>query len=738
MRKHTIIFFFLFAFSSLLQAQKVRPKIGYAFGGGGAKGIAEIGVLKVLEEAGIRPDYITGTSIGSIIGGLYAIGYSVEELEELAKELNWEYYFNDELSRTDLPIEERMVADRYQLQLNIENGKIQLPRGFVQGQKIGLLLSQLTFPVHGQSSFDQFDIPFRCVAADFETGVAVVLKSGSLAKSMRASMSIPSIFEPIEIDGKLLVDGGVASNLPVKEVIDMGADMVIAIDITSPLYKKDELSSLLQVLEQTGTYRLIESVQEAIDTADIVIRPDINEYGALDFSNADSLLARGERAARKKLPEILALINGKAPLPKRFLKQPKSYVVNDIRFKGISPKQQKTVESIVRIRPEKTYSLERIEARIKKLFGSQFFKEAYYEFILDETGNYTLDIKTEPQSGEFVQLSANYDSDLKAALLLNATYRNRGLSGSRLSVDAKISENPFLQANYLVYTAARPNIGLHLGGKLNHYPAYYYDDEGNEEERFLLSHYDLRLDVFSGISNHFMVSLGLGIEQYSQRTKYFDKDTEDLRLGQTVAYLSLLSDTYDRVSYPRSGYHLSLDGKFSFAGKFSQPNIRLKEDLRFFNKLARLQFSKIFPLSDQLAIKWYNDAGWIDFEKDNYLNLFYLGRNVPGELTHAEFIGLDYMELPVTSYVFSGIKFRTELKSGFFTSLLFNYGRFKVREYIKVNEGTTILTNAAADKIVGMGAEFGLTTSLGPVRMTAEYNLEEKRANFSLHLGYIF
>jgi len=186
----------LFLLPSILWGQQKRPKIGYAFGGGGAKGIAEIGVLRVLEEAGIRPDYITGTSIGSIVGGL-------------------------------------------------ENGKIKLPGGFVQGQKVGLLLSQLTLPAHGVDDFDDFDIPFRCVAADFETGEPVVLGSGSLAKAIRASMSIPSVFEPIEIDGRLLIDGGVVRNLPVQEVKEMGADIIIAIDVTSPLYKKDELTSFV-------------------------------------------------------------------------------------------------------------------------------------------------------------------------------------------------------------------------------------------------------------------------------------------------------------------------------------------------------------------------------------------------------------------------------------------------------------------------------------------------------------
>ena len=172
MRKH--ILFLILWMPIFLLAQEAPKKIGLALSGGGAKGIAHIGVLRVLEDAGIRPDYITGTSIGSVMGGLYAIGYSVDEMERLALELDWNYYFNDELKRTDLPIEERYNSDRYQLKLGLENGSVQLPKGFIQGQKMGLLLSKLTFPAHGIHDFDQFKIPFRCVATEAETGDSVL------------------------------------------------------------------------------------------------------------------------------------------------------------------------------------------------------------------------------------------------------------------------------------------------------------------------------------------------------------------------------------------------------------------------------------------------------------------------------------------------------------------------------------------------------------------------------------
>lgn len=724
----------------LLFGQQKRPKIGYAFGGGGAKGLAEIGVLKVLEEAGIRPDYITGTSIGSIVGGLYAIGYSVEDLEKLAGEIDWNYYFNDEINRVDLPIGERLISDRYQLKLNIENGGIKLPGGFVQGQKVGLLLSQLTLPVHGIDDFDDFDIPFRCVAADFENGEAVVLGKGSLAKSIRASMSIPSVFEPIEIDGKLLVDGGIVRNLPVEEVIDMGADIVIAIDVTSPLYKKDELSSFVTVLEQSGSYGLASSVEVSRELADIFIHPEIDEFGALDFGNNDTLIALGEKAAREKLPEILALLNKqeKEVLSPRGITIPETYDIDNIYVKGTSEASRQLSDKIANIHTKKGFSVQKMEERIKVLFGSNYIKDAYYEVIEDEEGLYELDIDANLESGKYMQISANYDSDLKAALMLNGTYRSKGLRAAKLSADIKFSENPLLLAEYQVHSNSKANLGVGVNLKLNHYPSFYYDEDGDVDEAFKLTHYSSNLEVFVTPGQHYRISAGVGVERYTQRLKLFEGDTKDLALNQAVATLSFLRDNQDRLLFPTKGSYLALDGKFAFAGQLTENRNSNEISLGNFNKFARFQFRKVFPASPQFAIEWYNDAGWIDFEQDNYLNLFYLGRTVPGELTHVEFIGLDYAELAVTSYALSGIKLRLNPKPNIYAAAIFNYGQFKANSFLQVIDEETILSEAITDKIIGVGGELGFTTPLGPGRITAEYNTEQKRANFSLHLGYAF
>ena len=739
MRKH--ILFLILWMPIFLLAQEAPKKIGLALSGGGAKGIAHIGVLRVLEDAGIRPDYITGTSIGSVMGGLYAIGYSVDEMERLALELDWNYYFNDELKRTDLPIEERYNSDRYQLKLGLENGSVQLPKGFIQGQKMGLLLSKLTFPAHGIHDFDQFKIPFRCVATDAETGDAVVLKSGSLAKAMRASMSLPSIFEPMELNDKLLIDGGVVRNLPVIEALDMGADIVIAVDITSPLYKKEELVSLVQVLEQTSSYKLAESVAIQKQLADVVISPNIEGIGTLDFEKGDTLLHLGRQAAEKMLPELYSLINRRDSLVADYVAVPTICKVCNVQMRGIEEKKQNTVTKRLQMRTTKEYELTEIENRIKQLFGSQFFKDAYYELIPAEEG-YELKIDATEKSGEYLRLSANYDSDLKAALLLNATFRNRLLKGSKLSVDFKLSENPLLLADYQVYTSTQPNFGIHLQGKFNHFPLDFYDFEGGVEEITGMYHYHAGLELFSSFRNSSLLSYGIGLERYAQRENLFIGDEEALGTNQYFAFLGYLWDTYDRQQYPREGMYFSLQGKQELGSSIRFPLGQEENLLASFRRSAQLDFSMILPVGDRLAVQWYNHAGLVEFREsdlpNNFLNLFYLGRSIPEESSHVEFFGLDYMELPVSSYWLSGLRMRAEVQKNVFGSLLVNYGQYKADTYQRIVEEEIELIPAESDNILGLGLELGFVSALGPGRFSAEYNLNESRVNFALHLGYFF
>lgn len=739
--KRTLLVCILFStlFSSIFaqNTEKKRPKIGLVLAGGGAKGLAEVGVIKVLEEAGIRPDYITGTSIGSIVGGLYASGYSVDDLYELAQEVDWNYYFNDDIARIHYPVIERGDHEKYLLSFPIENKKVKLPRGAVIGKKISLLLSRLTIDIHECTDFDKLPIPFRCVATDFSTGEAVVLREGCLPDAMRASMSIPSVFEPVSMDGKLLIDGASARNMPVEDVIDMGADIVIAVDIGGPLLTDEEFTSPLDVMVQAGSYLITQINEKQRELADVLIEPAIDEIGPLDFDQADTLLARGERAARAALPQILRLIEPRdLPEIKGIVKHDR-VKINAIEIEHSDARQYNILRNQMQLVTGKTYSINFIERRMQVLMGSQFVKNARYRLTPFQDG-FKLTLKTDYQTGDFIRIGMQYDSDLKAGLLLNGTFRNQLIQGSKLTLDARISENPALLVDYLIYTkSVKPSIGVKLGAKAHFYPADYYVD-GKLEDVFDIHHYEGRFDLFSDIRNRWLVKLGVGLEQYSQSRALFDPEAENLRLNQTNLYFNLKRDTYDRLHFPRVGSVASFAAKFSFGGslkEFAAGTTLVNDDL---NGLVRTYFGRVFPVSKKFAIKWGVDAGISAYANNNFLTLFYLGRSIPYENNFVEFAGFAYMERPATAYAFTSLKMRFEPKSNLFTSLIVNYGYYDVKNFLVTDEAGTTESDSSRDPIFGAGLELGYMTALGPIKLDGQYNFLTNQSNFALHMGYFF
>ena len=229
--KKSLLLLTIFLLNLALQAQdnSRRPKIGIALSGGGAKGFSHIGVLKVLEEAGIVPDYITGTSMGSVVGGLYAIGYPVDSLAKLAIEQDWTQVLSDDLLLQEVIFEEKQYFKNQQLELPIQDGGVKAPGGLIQGQEIEHLLARLTLPAYQIESFDDLPIPFRCMAVDLYWGEPVEFSGGPLAEAIRASMAIPSVFTPVYKDSLILIDGGVIRNFPVQELQEMGADIIIGV-----------------------------------------------------------------------------------------------------------------------------------------------------------------------------------------------------------------------------------------------------------------------------------------------------------------------------------------------------------------------------------------------------------------------------------------------------------------------------------------------------------------------------
>ena len=286
-----------------------HPKIGLVLSGGGAKGFAHVGALKVIEEAGIPVDFITGTSIGSIVGGLYAMGYDAATLEKIIGNQNWEALLSNESRRAFIPAITKEEQSRYLLSLPIKAKKISIPEGVLNGQKAMDLFTYLSYGYHDVNDFSHLPIPFKCIAADIATGEEVVLDKGFLPRAMRASMSVPAVFAACEIDNRMLVDGGIINNFPVDRCREMGADIIIGIDIGDELMNKEKIQSIPDMISQLTTLLGFERSKKNSEDVDILIKPDISGYSASSFNTeaAKVLMKRGEDAARKVLPELIRM-----------------------------------------------------------------------------------------------------------------------------------------------------------------------------------------------------------------------------------------------------------------------------------------------------------------------------------------------------------------------------------------------------------------------------------------------
>lgn len=389
-------------FNTLVSAQtQDRPKIGLVLSGGGAKGFAHVGTLQMLDSLDIPIDYIAGTSIGGIVAALYSIGYSGKELETMANQIDWEEIFSDNPPRKLRPFFERKDDGKYQLELGFKGFKPVPPSGFVTGQKISLLFSELTYAYSKCSSFNELPIPFRCVALDLVTGQEVVLKSGSLARAMRATMSIPTVFSPVEWGDSLLVDGGYINNIPVDVVQEMGADIVIAVNVQSPLLRKKELNSIFGVLGQLINITDLPRVKRNLKEADIVIRPPIENFTNADFAEekVSQILAAGKIAARESLPKLISLkkkyqltrMNSHAEQRQ----SEKPLTIADIKISGNTTLPRDYILQETGLAPRQIIIPSRMERNLAKLENSTTFESINYQIkpVAADSVNLLIEVK---------------------------------------------------------------------------------------------------------------------------------------------------------------------------------------------------------------------------------------------------------------------------------------------------------------------------------------------------------
>ena len=441
-----------------------RPKIGLVLGGGGAKGISHIGVIKVLEELHVPVDYIAGTSMGSLVGGAYASGMSSDEMARFVEGLDWAKVFRDLPPRKDQSVYLKRLEEEnlWPLVLGIGRGGVSLPSGAVAGQQLGYVLDKLAARGAGTSRFDEFEIPYRAVATNALTGKMVVFDRGDLADAMRASMSVPGAFSPAAVGNQLYLDGGLVRNLPVDVVRDMGADVVIAVNLETPLATREELNSALTVTAQMIDILMQQNVNAQLATlsdADVLVRPDLKGYGSASFDQAAKLIPLGEKAARAavdklkrySLPEneYWAL---RAEQHARYRTPPQIEKVL-VDTAGLTYVNPKAVEARLRLPKDQPANIGELTHKVDVLYGTGDFERISYDFEYQDSERVLVVHPVEkPQGPNYlrfgVQMSTDFKGDNDFVLLANYTMTWLNRLGGQWRNDVGLGSPAFLRSEF--------------------------------------------------------------------------------------------------------------------------------------------------------------------------------------------------------------------------------------------------------------------------------------------------
>ncbi len=640
-RKRVSIFLLLLCPISFLfgqETRKSRPTVGVVLSGGGAKGFAHIGALKVLEEAGIPIDYIAGTSMGAIVGGLYAIGYDAHTIDSLVKKQNWRLLLSDDVNRENLPFslkenqEGYILSLPYELKIKERKGKVYLPPGMISGQNIYSLFQDLTIGYQDTLDFNHLPIPFACVAADSRSGKEFVFREGILSEAMRASMAIPGVFSPVEKDSMLLIDGGIINNFPVDVVREMGADIVIGV-IFPPDKRNGEKNrgTVLEVIDQIDLFLIgQEKRKRNIADTDILITPDLHPYNTMDFENSaiDSILQRGEQAAREKWEDLMALkkklaISESVDLREK-IENPyitiDSLEIRDIRFEGLERIEEADLKKRLDLKKNKITRKD-LETFTSRIFASGLFTKVFYR--LEGESPFDLIFTVQEKDFRTLDLGIRFDTNDMAAILAHTPLRVNASGGSRLDATIRLSRNPYFILNYSIDNGLFYKGGI--SGKMSRNDVKIYDrGESLYNLDFLRSSLNFNFSEF--YLRNMKLHVGAEIDHFYFMTRLrvnADGESVNFTLKNKMYVNYSFNGVYDNLNsrnFPASGHYFS----FKYAlhtDNFYQMNgnaplnildMRFLKPIRLSDKLfvtPELSVRTIFNANDSIPLLYENLAG---------------------------------------------------------------------------------------------------------------------------------
>ena len=552
-----------------------RPRVGLVLSGGGARGFAHIGVLKVLEDLKIPVDCIAGTSVGAVVGGLYASGMDSREIESVVGSVDWQDAFRDRPSRRDLAFRRKQDDRNFLVRfpLGLKHGHILLPRGLVQGQKLQQMLRSMTLQVSDRTRFDAMPTPFRAVATNLETGRGVLMDQGDLAAAMRASMSAPGLFAPVERDGALLVDGGLSENLPMDVARAMGADILLVVDVSFQLQTRDHLESALAVSNQMLAIlvrRDAERQKATLSPRDVLIEPDLSDMASTDFSVAAKAIERGETAARALGPALAALSVSDEEYARykqrRGARSPQTPRIDFVSIDPLSMRYAPTIMADMQPLLGKPLDVKQLGEGLTDLYGLDNFESLDYAVVKrkvgdeDQTG-IEVHARRKSWGPNYIRFGLNLQDDFQGNSSYNAAARfivtEINAMGGEWLTDLQIGENPKASSEfYQPLTADRRwFLAPSLRSEVRSLPIY---DQDVRVAEYRVRNSQADFDFGRDLGNWGEIRGGVHFGSGVARVRLGDRALPVERFQSGELFFKFGYDRLDNLNFPRQGQTFSI------------------------------------------------------------------------------------------------------------------------------------------------------------------------------------
>ncbi|MDR0842767.1 MAG: patatin-like phospholipase family protein [Acidobacteriota bacterium] len=721
-----LIFMILLTFGgaapALPEEAPPRPKVALALSGGGARGAAHIGILKVFEREGIPIDCIAGTSMGALAGGLYAVGYSPEEIENFLAEQDWGTLFSDAPQWRFTPLAER-ADSRYQGKIALRGLSLEIPGGLFSGQRFTEAMDVLTATqmLHAQNDFDKLPIPFRAVATNLVDGKPYVFHQGSLTQAVRASIAVPMMFTPIEIEDGLLIDGGLVNNLPTDIARDMGADIIIAIDVSSPLMRKDELGTLFSVVDQAISLQMEKNVEVNKKLAHLVLTPNMDGLTNTNYDKLPEIIKRGEEAAEQHLQEIKALVAGIPPRRAQPIASTTTPIIDSISFSGLKQVSTAQVESKINLHPGDEADPAAIAAEVSRIYAMRLFETVSYTLEPAGEDRYRLIFRVREDLMHTFGAGIRYDNDYNFTILAEFVARQIFRTPSRAVVSSQFGgvENHTASFRYIPAKAdflyIEPKVEISRLERKDKRDKVFIDDFTDKREggQLMLGGTFFRQLEFSGGYRMERVRIAGGeaprtLQGAVRRAGLFGR---------------LNWDSLDRPEYPSSGSRLQI--------QVEKQSRTLGADHNYSKGLV--DYRKHIPLPGESILRLKAAVGYSEGDIPFY-DLFFVGGYSQSSLASKSFLGFDVDEITARQMALSEISYYRQmfskplsvLKRGYLTAA-YNTGFF--------SESSSSPYNFKNWNGVGVG--MALDTRIGPLRMTLGWG-EGGRVNFYMSFGPSF